>query len=264
MLTTTDAYRAVANQLPRSVQLVATRPEVNRESTYFLSKISDIKSAADLVKNQPLLSYVMRAFGLSEMTYAKAFVKRVLEGGVDAPSSLANRLADHRYRDLAETFNFERYGSSTTAFARTQQGTVDRFVRQVLEEDSGRSNEAVRLALYFDRKAPSVQNAYGLLADKALLKVTLTALQLPSSFSALNIDEQARQITKQLKTVDFKDPVNRAKFLERFTSLWDLSNPNSAANTSATIVPLLASFGSQTAIKPELLAAIQTIGSTKR
>ena len=91
------------------------------------------------------------------MTYAKAFMRKVLTEGIDKRDSFANRLADTRYREFVETFNFARYGDDhDRSSTRTRQGTVDRYVRQTLEEDAGAQNEGVRLALYFERKAPSI------------------------------------------------------------------------------------------------------------
>ena len=104
------------------------------------------------------------------MAYAKAFMRKVLEEGVDDPDSFANKLTDKRYRNLPSRFNFKRYGETTTAFDRTQQGTVDKYDRQTLEEQAGAKDDGVRLALYFARKAPDVESVSGLLADPALLK----------------------------------------------------------------------------------------------
>ena len=127
----------------------------------------------------------MKAFGLEDMTYAKAFMRKVLDEGIDKRDSFANSLTDQRYREFVETFNFARYETTTTIFDRTRQGTVDRYVRQTLEEDAGAQNEGVRLALYFERKASRASvSAYSILADPALLKVVQTALGIPASASA--------------------------------------------------------------------------------
>ena len=112
-----------------------------------------MKSIDDFLADDRLFTYAMKAFGLGDMAYAKAFMRKVLEGGIDANESFANSLADKRYRDFAETFNFARYGEATTVFTRAGQGTVDNYVRQALEENAGAQNEGVRLALYFQRKA---------------------------------------------------------------------------------------------------------------
>ncbi len=53
-------------------------------------------------------------------------------------------------------------------------------MRTTLEENAGQSNEGVRLALYFERKAPDIKSIFQILGDKALYKVIETALSLPA------------------------------------------------------------------------------------
>jgi hypothetical protein len=43
----------------------------------------------------------VEAFGLGDMAYAKAFMRKVLAGGVKDSDSFANKLTDPRYRELA-------------------------------------------------------------------------------------------------------------------------------------------------------------------
>ena len=236
MLTTQLGYKLVASDLTKSLSHIAKTPEVKREGEYYLAHIKSVKSIDDFLGNDRLYRFAMKAFGLEEMTYAKAFMRKVLSEGIDSRNSFANKLSDKRYRDFAEAFNFARYNGTTTTFTRTQQGTVDRYVRQTLEADAGRSNEGVRLALYFQRNAPSVTSAYGLLADKALLKVTQVALQIPASSGVLDIARQAELIAKKLDLADLKDPVKLSKLLDRFTALWDVDNPSGSAGSSTALL----------------------------
>ncbi len=60
-----------------------------------------------------------------------------------------------------------------------------------MESDVGTDNEGVRLALYFQRKAPSINSAFDILADKAIFEVVRTALNLPASMSQADIERQA-------------------------------------------------------------------------
>ena len=170
MSTTISSYQLVAADLPRALDTARSKPVVAREAEYYLAHIQEVKSIEDFLGDHRLFAFAMKAFGLEDMTYAKAFMRKVLAEGVDSNDAFARKLADTRYRDFAETFNFQRYGRDGTVFDRTRQGTVDRYVRQVMEEDAGSQNEGVRLALYFQRKAPTLTSAYGILADAALLR----------------------------------------------------------------------------------------------
>lgn len=227
------SYQLLARDMARSIDRAAANPTVQRAGDYYLEHIGEVKSIDDFLADDKLYRYAMKAFGLEDMTYAKAFMRKALEGGIDASDSFANKLSDTRYRDFVETFNFERYGETTTVFDRTRQGAVDRYLRQTLEETAGADNEGVRLALYFERKAAKVTSAYGLMADPALLKVVQTALNIPASAGAMDIDKQAALIESRLDLADLKDPDKLAKFLTRFTSMWEIENGRAAATSPA-------------------------------
>lgn len=255
VLTAIGSYQLIAKNLPRSLETTARRPDVARETAYYLENIGNVESVDDFIGDDRLFSYAMRAFGLADMTYAKAFIRKVLTEGIDDPQSFANRLADSRYRELVEDFNFERYGTATTAFERARKGVVDRYVRQALEEDAGQQNQGVRLALYFRRKAPLISSVYDILADRALLTVVQTALGLPPAMAAADIDKQAEAITKRLDVDDLKSPAKLQDFINRFLGLWDLANPANQRSPAALLVggPIEAGLG------PDLLASLQML-----
>lgn len=253
-MTTISSYRQLAANLPQTLERTARLPEVKREADHFLSRIGGIKSLDAFMADDRVYRFAMQAFGLDDMAFAKAFMRRVLSEGVDRRDSLANRLADPRYRDLVETFNFARYGGTATTFARAQQGTVDRFVRQRLEVDAGRESEGLRLALYFQRKAPTVTSAYGLLADRALLKVTQVALGLPASSSSIDVDRQKTIIESKLDIADLKTPQKLDRLISRFAALWDVENPGAQSMPQNGLAPL----GTDAGIGVDILTRMQT------
>jgi hypothetical protein len=257
VLTTLADYTRIASDLTRSLDTVATQPQVSRETEYYLAHIENVKSVDDFLADRRLFAYAMKAFGLGDLTYAKALMRKVLVEGIDKTDSLANTLTDQRYRDFAEAFNFARYGDTTTIFDRTRQGTVDRYVRQTLEEDAGAQNEGVRLALYFARKAPEITSPYDILADVALLKVVQTALGISPATAALNIDKQAEMFAERLEIDDLQDPDKVATFLKRFASLWDLNNGSSSGSSGASSV--LFAQPLELGIGADLLASLQNL-----
>ena len=255
MSTTLIDYNLISRDLTRSLKSTAAQPMVARETEYYLEHIRDIKTIDDFFKDTRIYRYAMKAFGLEDMTYAKAFMRKVLAGGIDDKKSFANTLTDPRYKEFAEAFNFKRYGNATTVFDRAQQGTVDRYVRQTLEQDAGQKNEGVRLALYFERKAGSIESAFHILADAALLKVVQTALAIPSATSAMDIDKQAKLIESRLDVADLKDPAKLKKFLTRFAALWEVNNPSTTQASPAVLFaqPL------ETGIGMDLIASLQKL-----
>ncbi|MGY2050569.1 DUF1217 domain-containing protein [Methylobacterium sp. JK268] len=114
MTSTFTSYQIIARNLPASLQRTAAEPEVARDTAYYQANIGKVKSIDDLFNDQQLYSYAMKAYGLEDMTYAKAFMRQVVEGGADDPSSFANRLADPRYVAFARAFDFTKGAASAS------------------------------------------------------------------------------------------------------------------------------------------------------
>jgi len=254
LLNTYVSYQLIAKDLPKAIERVEKQPLVARETAYYRENIAKVKSAQDLLGDDRLFRYAMKAFGLEDMNYAKAFMAKVLKEGIDDPDSFANKLTDKRYYEFAKTFDFTGLGETATIFTRAQQGTIDRYMRQTLEENAGDQNEGVRLALYFERKAGDLNNFYEVLADTALSKVMRTALGLPDSFASADIDKQVKLFESKFDIEDFQDPEKLSKFLQRFTSLWEINNPTQNAQTSISV---LYSQPAEFGISTDILFSIQ-------
>ena len=224
MISTLVSYRLATDNLDTTIQRVSEQPVVSREIEYYLENIGDVDTIEDLTSDYRLFSFAMKAHGLGDMTFAKAFMEKVLEEGLDSDNSFANTLSDRRYAEFAKTFNFKAFGEATTSFTKTQQGVVDRYLRQTLEEQAGDENQGVRLALYFQRKAESIENFYTILADPALSQVVRTTLGLPDSIASIDIDKQVEMISDRLDLETLADPEKLDELLERFTSLWDIDH----------------------------------------
>jgi Protein of unknown function (DUF1217) len=252
VLTTAATYRSIAGDLTKALARTAADPVVARETQYYLGHIGEVKSIDDFLGNRRLFAYAMKAFGLGDMTNAKGLIRKILEGGVEDRASLANKFADSRYREFAAAFDFAKYGQFATTFKAATTGTSDAYVRQSLELKAGDQNDGVRLALYFQRKAPAIKSAYGILADKALVEVVRTALALPTPGAAADIDSQAAAITRRLDLKDLQDPDKLQRFLQRFAAQWDA--------THAPKAPTVAAIGignAQAVFGNDLLLALQ-------
>jgi Protein of unknown function (DUF1217) len=238
MLSTIADYQRISRDMTRSLTLTAKKPDVSRETAYYLANVGKITSIDDFLKDYRIYSYAMKAFGLSDMIYAKAFMRKVLTEGISDSKSFANKLSDPRYREFAKTFNFALLGPRATQTTAAQNGTATQYVQQVMEEDAGDQNEGVRLALYFTRKAASIKTPYQVLADKALTQVVQTALGLSPNVSAADIDKQASMLSKLVNFSDFQDPAKVSRFAQRFAAMWDASQASSNASSNPSLILL--------------------------
>lgn len=249
-------YKLIARDLTASLARKAAQPDVARETAYYKAKIGDVKSIDDLLGDRRLFAYAMKAHGLEDMTYARAFMRKVLTEGVSDRTAFANRLADDRYVAFAKAFDFQTYGAGTTTLAAANADTTGAYLRQSLETDAGNEDTGVRLALYFARQAPTVSSGYGVLADQALSQVVKTVLGLPDVASAEGIARQATIIEARVDLASFKDPAKLDRFVQRFTAIWDAQN-NAA---SAPVLNLFADTASR-GLDASLLLSLQRIRS---
>ncbi|SFO11672.1 Protein of unknown function [Mesorhizobium sp. NFR06] len=231
---------------------------IKSETAYYLANVTNVKSIDDLMANSRLYNYALSAYGLDPSKQSKDLIRSVLTGGIRDPDSVANKMTNKAYAGLAAAFNFEQYGEAATTINPAQQPTIDKYMRQTLEEDAGQTNEGVRLALYFQRKAPDITSWYDVLADTALASVVRTALGLPDSFATADIDKQAQLFEQKLDIADFTDPAKLGKFLTRFTSMYEINHPTSTAVTSVSVL-----FAQPTAvgISTDLMMAMQQLKS---
>lgn len=256
MTSTLTSYRLIARDLDASLARKAAQPDVARETAYYKAHIGAVKSIDDLLGDRRLFAYAMKAHGLEDMTYAKAFMRKVLTEGVTDRGAFANRLADDRYVAFAKAFDFKTYGAGTTTLAAANADTTDAYLRQSLEAEAGSDDTGVRLALYFARKAPEVSSGYGVLADQALSQVVKTVLGLPDVSSAEGIARQAATIEARVDLASFQDPDKLERFVQRFSAIWDARN-NAA---SAPVLTLFAD-SSTPGLDAGVLLSLQRIRS---
>jgi hypothetical protein len=216
--------------------------KVKRETTYYQDQIGNIRSVDDLIRDKRLVAYLTRAYELGEEQITDRFLRDVLTSDPFDPESFANEQSNTGFRDLAAAFNFTAEGGldREPALQPQTRGDIiraaDDYLRQTMEQRAGEENPGVRLALYFERKAPVIDSAFDILADKALYEVVRTALGLPLAVAQASTEAQARMIERRLKVEDLQDPKKLARFLTQFTTLYDIENGNS---TIPSIVSLI-------------------------
>ena len=257
MLTATILYNSIAQDYTKSLSTTAKEPQVARATQYFLANIGNVTSASQLVNNSQLYNYVMTAFGLQDMAFAKALITKVLNGGATS-SGFAASLNDPRYMALVTAFDFATYGATTTSGSSSTAAatTVNNYYQQTLETQTGQENQGAQMALYFARMAPEITNPYSILADKTLLTVFETAYNLPTTFSLENIDVQANTVSQLLNISKLQsDPTYQNQFLQRFTAMYDAQNPTSTVSANPTNALLV----TQTGISSDLLLSLANL-----
>lgn len=229
------------------------------ETQWYAQNIGQVKSIDQFLHkdSERLLTYALLAFGLEDALDDKALLRTMLEGGTEDPESPANKHEEKNWAQFVKSFDFVGLGDRATTYNPAQEPSVVKFMRQKLEEDAGVQNEGVRLALYFERKAPTITNAYQILADPALSAVVRTVLGLPDSIAQLDVDKQAKLIEARIDFEDFQDAEKLGKFMARFTTMWEMNNPSSPVQSSIVSLFQPVEFGIS-------MDALMAIASLKR
>ncbi len=134
----------------------AQDPAIRREVDYFRAEIGKVRTAEALVADRRLLRVALTAFGLEADINSRAFVQKVLEGGVLKPEALANRLADKRYSDFARAFGFGDMPVPNTALSDFADRILARSEARRFETAVGERDGTMRLALNARRELPDL------------------------------------------------------------------------------------------------------------
>ncbi|MGR6431823.1 DUF1217 domain-containing protein [Rhizobium sp. PAMB 3174] len=240
------------------------KKEAEAEATYYQENITKITSAKELLSDSRLVDFLLEANGIDPESVSSDDMEKMFASDLDDPKSFVNQQSNERFAEIVASFNFDQNGQLTRETLGTiqQRGAVketqDLYLHQSLEEEQGDDNAGVRLALYFERMAPTVTSAYDILGDSALLEVFRTAYNLPSEISSMDIDKQAALVKKTMNLEDLDDPDELRKFVQRFIAMYDLQNDDGSSNAAVSI--LSGSGGSISADTLLSLAQLNTGG----
>lgn len=221
-----------------------TSDDADAEAEYYATAMESVESLDDFLGDERLVNFVLESQGIDPEDISADDLEQLFTSDLEDPESFVNTYSDTRFINIVASFNFNEEGNLAIVDTSDVQSrgsiykTVNNYYAQALEEQAGEDNTGVRLALYFERQAHTINSAYDILGDAALLEVFKTAFSLPDGFSNLDIDVQADMVEKYIDLSDFGDEEKLSSFIQRFTALYDLEN------SSTSSINLLSSGGS--------------------
>ncbi|MCP3444444.1 DUF1217 domain-containing protein [Bradyrhizobium sp. CCGUVB14] len=195
MVSTYFGYSYVTRNLAQTLTRVAQQSDVSREAAYYKANIGKVHSVDDLMNDYRLYHYVTKAYGLEDMAYAKAFMKKVLQSDLSDAKSFANTLIDKRYREFAAAFSF---GGGETKVAQSDNQTDDMIGLYTAAMKSNVDAVAADTK-YYNATIGSVTSADQLLNDDRLRNYVASAFGIDQS-------KWPRDTIKQVLTSDPSDP----------------------------------------------------------
>jgi hypothetical protein len=218
------------------------KDQATKDASAYTTAMQNVKTVKDFLSNRKLVDFVLQSKGLDPKDVTDDFMKQLFNSDLTDPKSFANQQTDHNFIDIVTSFNFDAKGNIGQRNTSIQdrhgiENTDYKFLQQTLETDTGEDAPGAQLALYFKRMLPSINSAYDILGDTALLEVFRTTFSLPAEMSTMDIDKQKALIDKNLNLEDLQDPAKLEKFVSRFTAMYDLANETDTD-------PILTLFGS--------------------
>lgn len=178
MVSTFLTYETVNRNYKASLDRVKNDAATAREAQYYQENIGKVKTVDDFVDDYRLYSYAMKAYGLEDMTYATAFMKKVLNSDLTDDNSFANKLADQKYRDFAAAFKF----STKDAPVVQTNNQVDGVIGAYQDEIDKTNEETASANSYYKSQIGNVKTVDDLLNNSRLRDYTLKAYGVDSPY----------------------------------------------------------------------------------
>jgi len=200
VLTTLANYRLINGNIDRSLATAAKNPQVARETEHYLANIGKVKSVDDFLSDEKLFKYAMRAYGLEDMTYAKAFMRKVLESDINDSSSFVNKLSDKRYVEFARAYRFMPDGGLDLGLTAAQDASSgDAMIGLYSQQRILKGETAQTQAASYQSRIGSITSVDQLLADEKLFKFALTAYGIDANLASVSK-------MRNVLTSDLSDP----------------------------------------------------------
>ena len=205
----------------------------------YFKKIAPTLTTPDaLLKNFRALTFVATAYGLASQVGQTAILHKLMTQDPTSTSSLAQQLADNRYRNFANALS----NWSPPPFS-TQAGinaTITGYQQQSFDTSIGQDSTSLQEAQYFTQNAKGTTQLSQLMSDPAMVSVLTTALGIPSAaFGNLSYDQQVAILKPRVDMTQFATAAGVASFVNRYLAM-DQVNQITAANNASS--PLLALF----------------------
>ncbi|MFK4657571.1 hypothetical protein ABIF97_007505 [Bradyrhizobium japonicum] len=195
MVSTYFSYSYITRNLKQSLARVEQQTDVAREEAYYKANIGKVKTVDDFMKDYRLYHYAMKAYGLEDMAYAKAFMKKVLESDLSDPKSFVNKLVDKRYQEFAAAFSFNG-GATPVAQSENQ---IDEMIDLYTATKKSQVDALADDSKYYSAEIGNISSADQLLNNDRLRNYV---------YSAYGIDESKwpRDTISQVLRSDPSDP----------------------------------------------------------
>ena len=217
-------YKVVEKSRDRLERNFERQPQVARDIKRFQEEAPSIKSVDNLMKDRRVLKLVLSAFQLESEISKTALLKKIMTQPVGDEKSLANRMLDPRYKQLAQAVQPLFESGVGLSNAKGRESIIQAFKTNEFEKQQGEQAPGMREVMYFKRSIGKVNDLTQIMADKTLMKVVRVGLGFPPQFGLLKYEQQRARLEDRVEVEKFKDPKFVDKFVQRFLIMNEREN----------------------------------------
>ncbi len=229
-------------------------PQLKRDTDHFREKIASIQSAEELVADRQLLTVALGAFGLQDDIDNTFFIQKILGDGTSADGAFATQFADSRYSDFSAAFGFGPGEFRLNTLPGFADDVIADYERQSFEIAVGQQSETLRIALNAERAFADLSESqssetgrwFEIMGQPPMRQLFETALQLPSSFGQIDIDQQAEVFADRSFAVfgtrdpaEFNDQELQENLITRYTALSQINSTSINTDQASIALALL-------------------------
>lgn len=99
-------WKLLQTKTPADFKAFSKDPALLRDIAYLRQALPTKLTAQDLLADRRLQTMVLKAYGLDSQVGFDALIRKVLDSNPDDPNSVAGRMTDYRFRQIARDLNY--------------------------------------------------------------------------------------------------------------------------------------------------------------
>ncbi len=170
-------YQAIVRDLPKALERKAAEPIVARDIERFTAAAASVQSVDALFEDDRTYEFAVKAYGMDELLFARALVRRVVSEGT-GKDSYAGKLSDSRYLELAGAFQVTDTGVAPPVFQASALTVSQRYRDNLSAIGKAVATGVDSRILDYRVEMDKVQSFDAFLANDEVLAFTLEAFGL--------------------------------------------------------------------------------------
>lgn len=186
---------ARTSESDRVARFVKNNKTLENAHANFETAVRGMKSTSELfeARNYRALEYVLTACGPQSEIGNTGKLQRVLESDLSDENSLADRMDDRRFRDIAGALDFKNGGLTNLQDSGARAGIRARCEREAYRIDLGNQNPALRRAECFKNNISGASDIYSVPGDRTFREVVQKVGGMPSGGQLAQMRERMFQ-----------------------------------------------------------------------